>query len=95
MRWGQPSYIVREILSVSGSFLLSTVASFYLGTSMDPTVLCEWDQIRISTGKKPSMSLPSPLMFTTYIPISGRPGEKVEWKPIYHTGSRQSLGKAA
>ena len=21
--------------------------------------------------------------------------KKVEWKPIYHTGSRQSLGKAA
>ena len=59
--WGQPSYIVREILSVSGSFLLSTVASFYLGLLLYGilTVLCEWDQIQIPTGKSSSTSLPS------------------------------------
>ena len=96
--WGQPSYIVREILSVSGSFLLSTVASFYLGLLLYGilTVLCEWDQIRISTGKKLLYVFTFPLFMFTYIPISlAALVKKVEWKPIYHTGSRQSLGKAA
>lgn len=96
--WGQPSYIVREILSVSGSFLLSTVASFYLGLLLYGilTVLCEWDQIQIPTGKKFLYVFTFPLFMFTYIPISlAALVKKVEWKPIYHTGSRQSLGKAA
>ena len=77
--WGQPSYIVREILSVSGSFLLSTVASFYLGLLLYGilTVLCEWDQIQIPTGKKVPLRLYLPALYVYLHPhLSGRSGKK-------------------
>ncbi len=47
-------YIIRAILDVSGSFMLSTVSSFYFGLLLYGllTVLCEWKQIQIPNYKK-------------------------------------------
>ena len=95
---GQPMYIIRGIFDVSGSFLLSTVCSFYLGLLLYGvlTVLCEWKQIQIPNGKKIAYVFTFPLFMFTYVPISlAALVQKVEWKPIYHTGSQKSLGKAA
>ena len=95
---GQPMYIIRGIFDVSGSFLLSTVCSFYLGLLLYGvlTVLCEWKQIQIPNWKKIAYVFTFPLFMFTYVPISlAALVQKVEWKPIYHTGSQKSLGKAA
>lgn len=65
------------------------MASFYLGLLLYGilTVLCEWDQIQIPTGKKFLYVFTFPLFMFTYIPISlAALVKKVEWKPIYHTG---------
>ena len=95
---GQPMYIIRAILDVSGSFMLSTVSSFYFGLLLYGllTVLCEWKQIQIPNYKKILYVFTFPLFMFTYIPISlAALVRKVEWKPIYHTGSQKTLGKAA
>ena len=95
---GQPAYIVRRVLDVAGSFVLSTVCSFYLGLLVYGllTVLCEWKQIAMPAYKKLLYVVTFPLFMFTYIPISlAALVQKVEWKPIYHTGGQQSLGKAA
>ena len=95
---GQPAYIVRRVLDVAGSFVLSTVCSFYLGLLVYGllTVLCEWKQIAMPANKKLLYVFTFPLFMFTYIPISlAALVQKVEWKPIYHTGGQQSLGKAA
>ena len=95
---GQPAYIVRRIMDVSGSFMLSTVVSFYVGLLIYGllTVLCEWKQIQMPAGKKLLYVFTFPIFMFTYIPISlAALVQKVEWKPIYHTGSQKSLGKAA
>lgn len=96
--WGQPAYIVRRVLQVSGSFALSTVASFYLGLLLYGllTVLCEWKHIQVPGWKKLLYVVTFPVFMFTYIPISlAALVQKVEWKPIYHTGSsQQALGKA-
>ena len=60
------------------------------------TVLCEWKQIQIPNYKKILYVFTFPLFMFTYIPISlAALVRKVEWKPIYHTGSQKTLGKAA
>ena len=95
---GQPAYIVRRIMDVSGSFMLSTVVSFYVGLLIYGllTVLCEWKQIQMPAGKKLLYVFTFPIFMFTYIPISlAALVQKVEWKPIYHTGGQKSLGKAA
>ena len=95
---GQPMYIIRRILDVSSSFMLSTVCNFYLGLLLYGllTVLCEWKQIRMPGYKKILYVFTFPVFMFTYIPISlAALVQKVEWKPIYHTGSQKSLGKAA
>ena len=87
---GQPTYIVNRILSVSGSFLLSTVANFYLGLLLYGllTVIFEWKHINVPAHKKLLYVLTFPIFMFTYIPISlAALVRKVEWKPIYHTGS--------
>ena len=94
---GQPMYIIRAILDVSGSFMLSTVSSFYFGLLLYGllTVLCEWKQIQIPNYKKILYVFTFPLFMFTYIPISlAALVRKVEWKPIYHTGSQKALGKS-
>ena len=95
---GQPMYIIRGIFDVAGSFLMSTVCSFYLGLLLYGllTVLCEWKQIQIPNYKKILYVFTFPIFMFTYIPISlAALVRKVEWKPIYHTGSQKTLGKAA
>ena len=95
---GQPMYIIRGIFDVAGSFLVSTVCSFYLGLLLYGllTVLCEWKQIQIPNYKKILYVFTFPIFMFTYIPISlAALVRKVEWKPIYHTGSQKTLGKAA
>ena len=95
---GQPMYIIRGIFDVAGSFLMSTVCSFYLGLLLYGllTVLCEWKQIQIPNYKKILYVFTFPIFMFTYIPISlAALVQKVEWKPIYHTGSQKTLGKAA
>ena len=95
---GQPAYIVRRILDVSGSFVFSAVASFYLGLLVYGllTVACEWKQIAMPAWKKLLYVFTFPIFMFTDIPISlAALVRKVEWKPIYHTGSQQTLGKAA
>ena len=95
---GQPMYIIRGIFDVAGSFLVSTVCSFYLGLLLYGllTVLCEWKQIQIPNYKKILYVFTFPIFMFTYIPISlAALVQKVEWKPIYHTGSQKTLGKAA
>ena len=90
--------IIRRILDVSGSFLLSTVVSFYVGLLVYGllTVLCEWKQISLPAYQKLLYVFTFPVFMATYIPISlAALIQKVEWKPIYHTGGQKSLGKAA
>ena len=94
--WGQPAYITERILEVAGSFALSTVASFYLGLLLYGalTVISEWKQIQIPTHKKLLYVFTFPIFMFTYIPISlAALVQKVEWKPIYHTGGQKALGK--
>ena len=95
--WGQPAYITERILEVAGSFALSTVVSFYLGLLLFGalTVLSEWKQIQIPTYKKILYVFTFPIFMFTYVPISlAALVRKVEWKPIYHTGSQKALGKS-
>lgn len=94
--WGQPAYITERILEVAGSFALSTVVSFYLGLLLYGalTVISEWKQIQIPTHKKLLYMFTFPIFMFTYIPISlAALVQKVEWKPIYHTGGQKALGK--
>lgn len=94
--WGQPAYITERILEVAGSFALSTVVSFYLGLLLYGalTVISEWKQIQIPTHKKLLYVFTFPIFMFTYIPISlAALVQKVEWKPIYHTGGQKALGK--
>ena len=94
--WGQPAYITERILEVAGSFALSTVVSFYLGLLLYGalTVISEWKQIQIPTYKKLLYMFTFPIFMFTYIPISlAALVQKVEWKPIYHTGGQKALGK--
>ena len=93
--WGQPVYITNKILAVSGSFACSTVVNFYLGLLLFGalTVLSEWKQIQIPTYKKILYVFTFPIFMFTYVPISlAALVRKVEWKPIYHTGSQKALG---
>ena len=95
--WGQPVYITNKILAVSGSFACSTVVNFYLGLLLFGalTVLSEWKQIQIPTYKKILYVFTFPIFMFTYVPISlAALVRKVEWKPIYHTGSQKALGKS-
>ena len=95
---GQPAYIIRRIMDVSGSFILSTVVSFYVGLLVYGllTVLSEWKQIKLPGWRKLLYVVTFPVFMFTYIPISlAALVQKVEWKPIYHTGGQKSLGKAA
>ena len=95
--WGQPVYITNKILAVSGSFAFSTVVNFYLGLLLFGalTVLSEWKQIQIPTYKKILYVFTFPIFMFTYVPISlAALVRKVEWKPIYHTGSQKALGKS-
>ena len=95
--WGQPVYITNKILAVSGSFAFSTVVNFYLGLLLfgTLTVLSEWKQIQIPTYKKILYVFTFPIFMFTYVPISlAALVRKVEWKPIYHTGSQKALGKS-
>ena len=95
--WGQPVYITNKILAVSGSFAFSTVVNFYLGLLLfgTLTVLSEWKQIQIPTYKKILYVFTFPIFMFTYVPISRAAlVRKVEWKPIYHTGSQKALGKS-
>ena len=56
----------------------------------------QWKQIRMPGYKKILYVFTFPVFMFTYIPISlAALVQKVEWKPIYHTGSQKSLGKAA
>ena len=58
------------------------------------TVLSEWKQIQIPTYKKILYVFTFPIFMFTYVPISlAALVRKVEWKPIYHTGSQKALGK--
>lgn len=94
--WGQPAYITERILEVAGSFALSTVVSFYLGLLLYGalTVISEWKQIQIPIHKKLLYMFTFPIFMFTYIPISlAALVQKVEWKPIYHTGGQKALGK--
>ena len=90
-------YITNKILAVSGSFAFSTVVNFYLGLLLFGalTVLSEWKQIQIPTYKKILYVFTFPIFMFTYVPISlAALVRKVEWKPIYHTGSQKALGKS-
>ena len=94
--WGQPVYITNKILAVSGSFAWSTVVNFYLGLLLFGilTVISEWKQIQIPAYKKILYVFTFPIFMFTYVPISlAALVRKVEWKPIYHTGSQKALGK--
>lgn len=93
---GQPSYIARRVVDISLRFLWSGMSSFYLGLLLYGflTVLSEWKQIHTTAGKKLLYIFSFPIFMFTYIPISlAALVQKVEWKPIYHTGSgEQRLG---
>ena len=94
--WGQPVYITDKILAVSGSFAWSTITNFYLGLLLFGalTVLSEWKQIQMPAYKKILYVFTFPIFMFTYIPISlAALVRKVEWKPIYHSGSQKALGK--
>ena len=61
------------------------------------TTATQWHRIRATAFKKVLYTFTFPLFMLTYIPISIAAifSPKVEWKPIYHTGSQKTLGKAA
>ena len=69
---GQPAYIIRRIMDVSGSFILSTVVSFYVGLLVYGllTVLSEWKQIKLPGWRKLLYVVTFPVFMFTYIPIS-------------------------
>ena len=72
------------------------MVSFYLGLLLYGalTVISEWKQIQIPTHKKLLYMFTFPIFMFTYIPISlAALVQKVEWKPIYHTGGQKALGK--
>ena len=57
-------------------------------------MLCEWKSIALPARKKLLYVLLFPVFMFTYIPISlAALVKKVEWTPIYHSGSQSALGK--
>lgn len=83
----QPTYIARQILSVSADFMLSSVVNFYLGLLLYGlvTTISEWDKIRASSTKKVLFVFTFPLFMFTYVPIAlSALVRRVSWKPIQH-----------
>ena len=96
--WGQPRHMIPLILDTALGFVWSAVCNFYVGLLIYGllTVLCEWRQIQIPGYKKLLYIATFPVFMFTYVPISlVALVRKVEWKPIYHTGGREALGKAS
>jgi len=94
--FGQPAYLTSRIIRTSLHFIGSAVAGFYMGLLIYGllTVLCEWKQIKIPAYKKVIYTAAFPVFMFTYIPISlSALVKKVEWTPIYHSGSSKALGK--
>ncbi len=94
--WNAPSYLSYQIVGAAVRFITSTLASFYLGLLLfgSLTVACEWRHIAIPPWKKLLYVFSFPLFMFTYIPISlAALVKKVEWTPIYHSGSQGALDK--
>lgn len=96
--WGQPRHMIPLILDTALGFAWSAVCNFYVGLLIYGllTILCEWRQIQIPWYKKLLYIATFPIFMFTYVPISlVALVRKVEWKPIYHAGGREALGKAS
>ena len=88
----QPAYIAARVIDVTVGFMLSALWNFYVGLFFYGllTVLSEWKHINTSPLRKLGYVFTFPIFMFTYIPISiAALVKKVEWKPIYHTASKQ------
>ena len=95
--WGAPAYLAHRILDTAGGFIFSALINFYLGLLIFGllTVLCEWKKIAMPAYRKLLYTFLFPVFMFTYIPISlAALVKKVEWTPIYHSGSQSALRKA-
>ena len=96
--WNAPDYIAYRILETSTGFIFTAVSRFYLGLLLFGvlTVICEWRKIAMPVYKKLLYTLLFPLFMFTYIPISlAALVKKVEWTPIYHSGSQSASRRPA
>jgi len=87
-----PVYIIKRILSLTGSWLAGGFVSFYVGMFLYGalTVLCEWKRIKASPARKLGYLATFPVFMLTYIPITvAAVFQKVEWKPIAHRSLAQ------
>lgn len=92
-----PVYIMKRILSLTGSWLLGGFVSFYGGMLLYGalTVLCEWKRIKAPPARKLGSLITFPIFMLTYIPVTvAALFQKVEWKPIAHKPLAQ-IGPAA
>ncbi len=83
-----PGAVARQVLLLTGSFLLNGFASFYIGMFLYGllTVLSEWKAIRAAGWQKLLYLIPFPLFMLTYMPVTvAALFRKVEWKPIRHS----------
>lgn len=93
----EPPYIAALVIDETVNFLVMAVVNFYLGLFLfgAATLITEWKQIQIPARHKILYLFTFPIFMLTYVPISlSALVRKVEWKPIYHTGSQKALGKS-
>lgn len=87
-----PVYIIQEVLSLTGSWLLRGFGGFYAGMLFygGLTLLSEWGRIKATPTQKLGYLLTFPLFMLTYIPVTlCAIFQKVEWKPIVHKSLAQ------
>ncbi|WP_294551024.1 glycosyltransferase family 2 protein [uncultured Pseudoflavonifractor sp.] len=88
----EPPYIARYVMSLCLEFMGSSLFTFYMGLLVYGiiTVLSEWKHINAPAGKKLFYVFLFPVFMFTYIPISlAALVSRVEWKPIYHSSTKQ------
>lgn len=87
----QPSYISAYVMRRLTMSIVSTFGSFYIVFFLYGivTVISEWKYIASTPVRKIGYVFTFPLFMFTYIPIAiAALVTKVEWKPIYHTASK-------
>ena len=88
----EPPYIARYVISMCLEFMGSSLFTFYMGLLAYGiiTVLSEWKNISAPAVKKVLYVFLFPVFMFTYIPISlAALVRRVEWKPIYHSATKQ------
>lgn len=89
--------MTRQVLALTGNFLLAGFTGFYRGFFLYGaiTVASEWRKIKAQSWQKVVYLFAFPLFMLTYLPISvAALFQKVEWKPIRHKSVAQ-LDQAA